>query len=158
MKWLLIIYETIVLVLCLFYLYNALRIPFGTPANTGPGFYPTILGIVATPVAAVLLAGSILKARRSGQGAASTAPTAKAVSPTLVLYVVAIVAFLAVFDALGALLGSFLLVTALSKIVGMTGWMKPVVLGLGTTFCLHLVFNVVFRIGLPAGVLRGIVY
>lgn len=149
------LFEICALLLCLFYLYHAFQLPFGTLAETGPGFFPIMLGLLGSLVAAVLLVQSALETRQLPLvGRLLHGRTIDlAGNRDLLLFILSTVVFIMVFEFLGGIIAILLLVVVLSKICGLRGWLKPTLLGVITTACLYVVFAMAFRINLPSGIL-----
>ena len=149
------LFELSVFALCLFYLFHALRLPFGELAETGPGFFPAILGVCGLTITGVLLINSFLETRGLplGRRLFHGHDIDLTGNRVLFIYILAMIAFVMVFDLLGGIVAIFLLTFGLSKICGLKGWWRPALLGTITTACLYVIFGIAFRINLPSGIL-----
>lgn len=118
------LYEIGAFLLCLFYLYHALNLPFGTLAETGPGFFPILLGVSGLLIAGLLLVSTAIQTRQLPVGPRLLHGHSidLAGNRDLLTYLATMVVFVAVFEFLGGIIALFLLVVVLSKICGFRGW------------------------------------
>lgn len=148
------LYEIGVLLFCLFYIYSALRIPFGTLAEPGPGFFPLILAFLGLAVSLALLVSTLWRRPRtqeSGSGEKVVPATGFGGGRDLIVFVAAIVVFGLCFETVGVVLGLIILTVALCRICGLEGWRKPLVVGVVTSLSVYAVFALIFKIPMPNG-------
>lgn len=140
-----------------YYLYNAIFIPTGSPSEPGPGFFPIILGVVAVAVALTLIISSLASSRRerTEKGCAENKANREGFK-RITWYIIMLVIIIASFELIGAVISIFALTLILAKISGQKGWLTPVLLGLCCSLGLYIVFNMLFDIYLPPGLLAFI--
>lgn len=151
-----IFFETGSLFACLFYLYNSLQIPVGRLSYPGPGFFPIILGVVGAIISMVLVVNSFSKQKKVGknQKNASKGEEMEGSFGRILGCIIGLGFFAVTFEAIGSLAGIFIIVLVLSKICGLRGWLSPLLLGLGSSLFIYVVFALWFKIPLPAGLLN----
>lgn len=136
--------------ICLVYLYNVLKLPFGSPTKPNTGFLPLILGILGFCLSGFLTVKSLMQ--QKSEEKESWLP--KEGVYRLIGYACTVLIFIITFKLLGAIIGIFLLVLALVKISGVKGWKFPVLLGLICSICTFLIFNKTLGVPLPNGLLE----
>ncbi len=151
------LFEVSTLLVCVFYLYHALQMPVGTMSDTGPGFFPVLLGVLGVTISATLLVAAISRRRSiSGEKPKLLPSFDFGGNRDLILYVGTLVVFVLAFEALGGIIAIFLVAVTLARICGMKSWVGISVLGVLTTTALYVVFDTAFKISMPSGVLRMI--
>jgi putative tricarboxylic transport membrane protein len=143
------------------YLWYDSRYSLDTLANPGPGIFPLVVGLLLVTLAAIQLA-------RSGRRLLLTRPTAKPGSPAACppevsgqthteripwLMVGILVLYLMVVSRIGFLTSTFVLVIICSKLMGTSGWKRPVLLAAGLIVACHFLFSVWLKVPLPTGLL-----
>lgn len=142
------IFSVVFTVFCLIYTLLAMQLESGTITNPGPGFVPEVLGIVSL-VLSVILTVTFFRQQLEEKKESSD----KSGLLRLGLYILVCFSFLPLFRSLGALLSVWLLVFLLSKISGLKGWWRPLVLGLATSTVFYLLFAVALEVSLPHGII-----
>jgi hypothetical protein len=129
------------------YFMQALKLPFGTAARPGAGFFPTFVAIfgclagVGMTVHALLTAAPARAPRGAGVGRAARN---RALSTMIVL-----VAFCALLPWVGYPLVAFAFVTVLLQRLG-SAWPAAAVIGLLTAALSYYIFGVLLDVPLPA--------
>ncbi len=141
------------------YLWAASRYSVGEISNPGPGFMPRLAGIVVLILAAYLSVSSWMDRRAKRIGSAQKEPAAaqrresvKPIQVTLIL-----IAYLAVMNFLGFPLSTFGAIFFSSRFMGLEGWRKPILLGVGTVVISYHLFVLALDVPLPAGKIWGFV-
>lgn len=151
-----VLFEGCLLFVCCLYFYHSLKLEYGTLSAPGPGFLPIVLGFMGTILAACLLIGTFIIQKKSVGDASSDEPKSSASYRPLVFYIATMAALIVLFEVIGAIPGLFAATIIFSKICGLKGWFKPLILGASTSMVLYAVFAVIFNIPMPQGLLSGI--
>lgn len=120
---------------------------FGTINEPGAAFIPAIMGIVGLGISLSVWALSLGK---SADGKAEKISRDGLIR--FFAYVVASLAFIPVFETLGAAVAIFVLVFVLAKILRTKGWMQPVVLAAASSVIAYVLFYIVLEVPLPRGI------
>jgi len=143
------------------YLWYDSRYSLDTLANPGPGIFPLVVGLLLVALTATQLA-------RSGGPLLLSWPTAKPGSPAACppeassqthtegipwLMVGILVLYLIIVSRIGFLTSTFVLVIICSKLMGTSGWKRPVLLAAGLIVACHFLFSVWLKVPLPTGLL-----
>lgn len=150
-------FEIGLLFVCSFYFFNSLKLDYGTLAAPGPGFLPVVLGFLGTLISVCLLIGAFMSPKKSGgeSGPAGEAAGVARYRP-MILYIITLAALIAFFEALGTIPALLVATVIFSKICGLKGWLKPLILGAATSATLYAVFAGIFDIQMPGGILSSI--
>jgi len=153
-----ILFEIGVLLFSLFYLINSSQLEMGDLSRPGPGMFPVVLGIVGVVIACFLIAGTYLQLQKGKE-----APPEGELPPPgkegrqaftrIVAFIVALAGLVGFYEFLGAVICFFIVTVILSKIAGMGGWGRPVLLGLCTSAGIYVLFGLWFKLPLPSGIL-----
>ncbi|MBW7573211.1 tripartite tricarboxylate transporter TctB family protein [Caproiciproducens faecalis] len=139
----------------LIYFLSAIELPFGTFSKPMQGFYPIILSVIAIALSAYN--GVTLLLKKAKETDEQEEPGVEFTGRKDVLkffaYIGVIIFFIVFSGIIGAYTCLFLLVFALSKIQGLQGIWKPLLLAAGTAVCFYLLFGVVLEVVLPTGFL-----
>lgn len=149
------------------YLLAGRRYPLDTLATPGPGIVPALAGLALLGAAIWLfvVAGSASPARAAGglpeirvapkrpteptlQHPAESAPRRPIQWSALIMAGV-LVLYAALLPRLGFVASSFALVVVSSRLMGLEGWWRPVVLALGVTGAAYLLFARWLGVPLP---------
>jgi putative tricarboxylic transport membrane protein len=121
------------------------HMPAGRFGDVGPGFFPSILGVVLTLVALAIGTSNVW--RRDGETVVALGHRDSwAIAGGLLVLAV-------FFDIVGALPMIGLYVLFLLKLLSRLGWVKCVVFAAVTVVGGYVVFDVLLGIPLPAGIL-----
>ena len=138
------------MIICISYLIGAVRLPFGSINEPGPGFLPMILGTIGIILSAFLLGKNILGRDRSEYEKTENLPP-------LVFYIGSIIGLAIFFKWLGSLLGIFLLILVLMKASRLSGWRLPAVISLVASLVIYLIFAYWLKVSMPAGILSSLI-
>jgi Tripartite tricarboxylate transporter TctB family len=123
------------------YLLAGRRYPLDTLVTPGPGVFPLAAGLALLALAAWIF----LAAGRSP----SPAPTDVASRRTQLTLAVVLGLYAAALPVLGFLPTSFALVFVTARLLGLPGWWRPVVLGIGVTLASRVIFVAWLGVPLP---------
>jgi len=130
-------------------LFSATQLGFGSKEEVGPGTFPFIVGFVLA-VAGFRSGITSLRRENNLEGSqAQQAPQVRRVIYTVLAYL----AWLLLTPLLGYIPASFAVTLAMAKTAGLEGWPRPIVLSLSVTIFLYLLFEVLFYVDLPRGLL-----
>lgn len=135
------------LVICSYYLYNSLKLPFGKMSNPGSGFLPTLLGISSLVICLALLISNLLNKNKEKLEDFKQSSVFK-----LLLFIVGIALFAATFKLIGIIM-LFPLTLLVSKVSGFQGWLYPLLFSGVVTLINYVVFKWVLGVPVPTGVL-----
>src|SRR5690606_27527804 len=113
------------------------------------GYFPLRLGIIISAVSAAIFVRALLARSRVVKGFVTNTELGRVLVvliPTM-LYVVGI-QFLGIYVSSAIFIGAFM------RIGGRQGWMKTVLVSIGTSVILFILFEVTFLIPLPKGPLE----
>ena len=139
------------LVLALAALLEAGKLPFGTFSSPQPGFFPLILAIFLAFFSVVLLAQEIPQTDKETGALLGGVALWK----RIVLAIGALVAFGLLFETIGYLLTTFLLIVFLLRAVERQKWWLVVVVAFCTSLVIYLLFGLLLNTPLPAGILSA---
>gem|GEM_PF-934049 len=151
-----LIFELGLLFVSVYYSFSSLLMPRGTVSQPGPGFFPLILGILAILLAIPLIINSIISCKNNKIDNKEDTAGNKSDKMGLfrvVGYILALLVSMFLFEFLGAIISVFVLTLVLSKIAGQKGWLVPFILGLCCSVGVYVIFNILFDIYLPEGLL-----
>ena len=117
------------------------------PNGPGPAFLPFWLGLVMALLATLLLVGAL----RSQETGADWLPSGEGLR-RLVLVVGVTVAFVALLNVIGMVVGTLLFLIVLMRFLDRCAWTLTLVVALATAGFIYLVFARWLRVPLPVGV------
>lgn len=131
------------------YLWLAVLLPFGSAARPGPGIFPVGVGVVLVVASIVVL----LERRDPEQGeqeARVELPGGRNLYRLIGLFVMfTVYAILA--PILGFAIATFIVVSAMVRILSSKGWLWCVAIGAGVAVLAHVTFVEWLRVTLPSG-------
>lgn len=139
-----------IMIVCTTYFIEAVRLPFGSINEPGPGFFPVIIGAIGTILSTYVL-GESIKNKESARDEKTENIT------LLFLYIGSLIGLVIFFKWVGSLFGVFLLVLLLMKASRLPGWRLPVVVSIIASFVIYIVFGYWLKVSLPAGILAGLI-
>jgi len=137
-------------VLALAALLEASKLQFGTLSSPQPGFFPLILAFFLAFFSVVLLVQEILQTGGETGALLGGAALWKRIG----LAIGGLVAFGLLFESLGYLLSTFLFIAFLLRGVERQKWWLVVVVAFSTSLVSYLIFGLLLKTPLPAGLLR----
>ena len=137
------------LILSLLYTYFAREYSFGTPTAPKTGFMPQLVGYCAIVVSAYLFVRSL-----TGKGDAKNVKL-NCDFKRLSLLILSMAVYIFVFESMGYLVSTVLLLFVVMKIGRVEGWKIPVAVSLITAAFFYTVFKIFLSVPLPSGVFFG---
>jgi len=128
---------------------SMLTLGFGSLAEPGSGFFPCVVGLV---LAAAALPTGVSALRRPARGPAPP-PLGAAGVRRILLMLTGFVAWLLLLPPAGYVAATLVVAIAMSRTVGLEGWLRPIGLGVALAAALYLLFDVFFYVDLPRGIL-----
>lgn len=144
-------------VLCLFYVWNAMKLRSGLMSDVvGPKTFPLLIGGFGLLVAIIFIlreiVAAIAAAKRSVPADGPIVPMSSIRHPPLVM-VLLLFGYVAVLEPIGYILATFLYVSLMLKSLGQKGWLGAIVFASCLTGLSYGLFKAVFDIRLPYGTL-----
>lgn len=133
--------------------FSATQLGFGSKAEVGSGAFPFLVGIMLAVTGFYSGIDSVRHGKNKTGDQAEGAPgrgSARRVGYTVVAYLI----WLLLTPHLGYLPTTFVVTMAMAKIAGLEGWFRPTALSLTVTFFVYLLFEVLFYVDLPRGILE----
>jgi putative tricarboxylic transport membrane protein len=128
---------------------ESLRLKLGAVTKPGSGFFPFSAGIVML----VLALAALLQSFRKKAGGEKEAGGASFRWWSIIIIFASVTAFALTLETLGFLINTFLFITIMLKVVQPQPWKTSIIGGLISAVVADLLFNVVFRAQIPAGIL-----
>lgn len=129
----------ILVVCCSGYIYSAFSLRIGGFSEPGAGLIPLLYGIAGLILSGVLLLAALRKPDGSNgtddENESKPLPYRK-----LLLLLVTLTVYLALFQIVDFLLLTFVLMLALAKIFGLEGWIKPFLLSAVFVAAVYVIF------------------
>ena len=130
------------------YFLAATQYPLGKAASPGPGLLPCILGMIFIGLAAIQLITLWVGGKSENPGSKSSAGHIL-LSKTPVQVIGIMILYYALLPFLGFSLSTFLSLSLISRIMGLEGWVKPLLLAGLTVALSYLLFVVILDVPLP---------
>jgi putative tricarboxylic transport membrane protein len=128
------------------------KLPIGNLKSPQAGFFPFVMVILLGMLSLIFLMQIILgKIEEKKESWVNTGGW-----KALGLTVGALFVFGIFFERLGYLVSTFLFVAFLMKFVGRTKWLNGMVFAFLTTIISYLLFDILLKTQLPAGLLKGV--
>ena len=124
----------------------------------GPGFFPIICGGMISLMSAWLLLEVHMQSRKQkAEGEQTKQSTKNLINVTEIksfLWIIGLSWFVVLLaPTLGMLICIMAVVFALVKFLGREGWIKSLLVALGTTVAMYLIFGVFLNVPMPIGIL-----
>jgi hypothetical protein len=123
----------------------------GRMKDPGPGFFPTFVGLLGIIFGAFLLLNYLR--RRKTSTLTKSGMFEKGGLKRFLGMIIAFCAWLIFMPWLGFIIMTFFASLAFAKIMGLEGWFKPILLAVGGSVFIYLLFDVLFYADLPRGIL-----
>lgn len=150
------VFYLLLVVIGALYFYAASQYSVGEATSPGPGMMPRILGVVFVGLAGYLLVrGWLSRKSREDKEKPNTEEAQGKGRNTPLWVTITLVAYTATLDFLGFAMGSFLAVLILGKVMGLEGWIRPIILSIGVAVCTQLLFGYLLDVPLPRGAIFG---
>ena len=124
----------------------SLKLGFGTLKKPGTGLVPLWAGLI-------ILVSAVVMVFSGGKTKAGGASFNKRELVTYTLMTLVFIGWIVTMPFLGYIVGTFLCAICFSKIMGLSGWLRPFCLASGTTLFCYLLFDVWLYMDLPRGIL-----
>ena len=111
------------------------------------GFLPMWLGVLMAILSILLIVNATLRERRFRPGGRSF-PRGKALAGVL-LFLAGLAAYIALLEVLGYLSATVLLTAFLLRFVMQAGWMRTLLVSVGASIVLFVIFQVLLHVELP---------
>ena len=134
-------------------IFGALRLPVGTPINSGPGFFPLLIGILLAILSTILFVTTVLRKDLSGKKACSVDMTRKEQWYRVISTIFALLIYSITFRRIGFLFTTFLLMAFLFKGIGKLGWKVSMGGAVLTSVFFYMLFKIWLRVEFPVGLL-----
>lgn len=125
------------------------KLPIGSLSEPSTGFFPLILGVLLTILSLLLLG----KAIEEKSGGTSKGEVKSGSLKRVGLAVAALFAFAYLFEPLGYMICIFLLISFLLLTIGSQKWWIAITVGLISSLCSFLLFDLLLDVRLPMGLL-----
>jgi putative tricarboxylic transport membrane protein len=147
-----LIVSILLLVLAIALLIETMKMPVGTFASPGGGFFPLGLSVVLGILSFVLLLQTI-----KGKHEEESPPWATAgnLGP-LVMTIGVLFLYVFVFELLGYLISTFFLIGLIMAVFGPMKWWKVVTIALISATLSYFLFTAILGMSMPKGLLEGI--
>jgi putative tricarboxylic transport membrane protein len=141
----------VLLVIAFATFFETSKLPIGVPGKPQTGFYPLILAILLTTLSLLLLWQAIKKKKRKEGG---TAEAKLGGLKRVGLALGALFAFAFLFERLGYIITTFLLITFLLRAIEPQKWWVVILVAFLCSLISFLVFGMLLDMQLPQGILR----
>jgi len=131
-------------------IFSATRLGFGTRLEVGPGAFPFA---VALAMAAAGLICGVQILRNEGREKTAKIPIGEKRLRRVFFLIIGYLAWLGLTNILGYVPATFIASLFMAKTMGLEKWIRPVGLALGIAFSLYILFDVLFFVDLPRGIL-----
>ncbi len=130
-------------------IYVSCKLGLGSVRQPGPGFFPGLVGLFG------LVFGVLLVMQDFGGRASKEEKEIfeKGQKGRFIAMVAIFCGWLVSLPWLGFIIATFFATLAFAKIMGLEGWLKPLLLGIGGAVFIYLLFDVWFYSDLPRGFL-----
>jgi len=136
----------------IFIVIESIRLHVGGFRHPGPGFFPLLGAILLVGLSTVLLFRSVWVSSRTTVAVARR----ERERPRLALYaLIGISVYALIFEWLGFILSTFLLVIFLLRVLSPRKWRIILLTALIVSLSAYALFNVLLKSGLPKGILEG---
>jgi len=119
-------------------------------AEIGSGFFPFIVGII---LLATGLTSGISSLLYRGQHPGRESPLTPQSIRRVLYLVMAYVVWLLLIPFLGYVPTTVVISMIMAKTIGLEGWVRPILLSLGLALFIYFLFEVLFYVDLPRGIL-----
>ena len=123
---------------------------FGSMKQPGPGFFPAFTSLLGLVFGILLIIRYLASQKGAGP---SKAAFEKSEVKRFIAMIATFCAWLILMPWLGFIIVTFLATLAFAKIMGEKGWLFPILLAIGGSVFIYLLFDVWFYADLPRGFL-----
>lgn len=139
----------LLVVLAAVVLREAFAVPVGRDLISGPRLFPVVITVIFAGLAVTYLAHEVIAlARRRDTDAEPLGDVVKVVAMVALL-----VGYAFVLEPIGYILSTFVLFVTGAFLLGSRSWKRDVVVGVGLSFGIFVVFTQLLSVHLPSGVI-----
>ena len=131
-------------------LFMSLQLGFGRIKAPGAGFFPAFISTFGLVLGILLIVRSL---RTTKDQEMKKVFIDRKGFLRLMAMIITFCGWLIVMPWLGFIIVTFLATFAFAKIMGLEGWLKPIMLAIGGSIFIYLLFDVWFYADLPRGIL-----
>ena len=143
-----VIFQTAQLALGCAIIVISVQYGFGNLNKPGPGLYTVFIGLFMT-VCSLWNVVSLVKETKGRQALFQDRSEVKKMAMVMASFILWVLGM----PYLGYAAISFLAAFAIAKVMGLEGWVKPLVLSLSTSLLIYVLFDYFLYIDLPRGIL-----
>ena len=140
------VFALAVSVFCAMFLYFSWKIDLGSMDEPKAGFMPLLVGVMGLGTGLILFLSSL---RDTEDKTAEPIPIDG--KQRFIGCLLSSIIFIPVFEFAGASMGIFLLVLALTKVLGAKGWLQPIILAVMSSVIAYVLFFTILDVPLPRG-------
>jgi len=131
------------------YLWQSLRLDFGTMDQPGPALFPTIVAFLVLGAAVVVVLEELTTGRSAGRPDSPVGDDRRRV----LAFFGSVVGFVLLLPVLGQLLATFVFTAAMVRVLGNRSWLVTVLAAGGVSALSYLVFVEALGVPMPEGLL-----
>jgi putative tricarboxylic transport membrane protein len=140
------IFNGSILVLAIAVIVGSIRLGSGELSLPAAGFFPLFAGLTVLIAQSVVIVNAIYR-RRTLRAEPVTVRAFGKLAALIAIFVAWIVAM----PYLGYILVTFAVVLAFAKVLGLEGWLKPLILSVGSALAVYILFDQLMYLDLPRG-------
>ena len=141
-----LILSILLIIIGILVIYGSIGLGFGDLETPGPGLFPFFCGTVVCFFSLVEVAGRTVRKAAEEDSILNKTEIVRISSVTFVL-----LSWILFSDYLGYVLMTAICTFAVAKIMGLRGWVIPVLLSMGTAGFCYLLFDYLLYLDLPRG-------
>ena len=134
--------------------FEAYRLGLGTWKHLGAGYFPFVASVALGVISLSLLVGTFLKGLSSANHTEDAEDSRPIRWQYIVLTIAGMLGYVAIFDQLGFVPSTLLIMVFLVRVVGGATWRVTTVTALSITIASYLLFDVALDARLPKGILE----
>ena len=141
---------------CLVFGILSMQMPFGSMRKPGQAFFPTLMSGIGLVLSILCIIETVQKIRKEApdeEPEAGVYFSQKGSIWAVVVYIGMILFFIIFAKIIGSYVCIGLLLLILSKVQGLEGWIKPLLLTVVGTAAFYLIFGQFLGVALPSGFL-----
>ena len=131
-------------------IFSITRLGFGSRFEVGSGTFPSVIGIL---LAGAGFISGVSSVRHQSSVKDLESQLSRKSFLRIVYMVIGFVVWLLLTPFLGYVPTTFVVSIAMAKAVGLERWFRPIVLSLGIAVSIYLLFDLMFYVDLPRGIL-----
>ena len=140
-------FNVALLIIAIYVVIHSLGIGFGTLARPKAGFFPFLGGLLILISSIAIM----LQKFRDSEPPFKNAYQVKMFFTILIIFVLWVI----IMPLLGYILVTFLAAFGMFKLLGLEGWLKPLILSIGICIFIYVLFDIWLYTDLPRGIFLG---